>query len=267
MLEILSDYGNIDILWLDGGWVAKEPKEEIVEWYNNKLDNSSDGYLKHRNISQDINMDDFVKMAREKQPGLIVVDRAVYGKNQNYLTPENRVPDTTLPYPWESCVISGGGWAHTKDAKYMSGRKGIQLLVDIVSKGGNLLLNVAPTPEGEWQQGAYDLLNDYAEWMKINSTAIYETKPLYPYKTGNICMTQKETGEKYFYYMCDKDENIIPEQIELPSFQPEKDDVISLLGYSGSLKWSKKDNGIVVDIPSEVRNNPPCESVWVLEVE
>ena len=75
-------------------------------------------------------MDELVEKARQKQPGLIVVDRAVHGKNQNYLTPENRVPEKTLPYPWESCIISGGGWSHTQNARYMSAREGIHMLCE-----------------------------------------------------------------------------------------------------------------------------------------
>ncbi|MFV0540409.1 MAG: alpha-L-fucosidase [Aestuariibaculum sp.] len=176
ILELLTDYGKIDILWLDGGWVAKTPKSEITEWYKHKIEDAEDGYLKHRIINQDIKMDELVVKARQKQPGLIVVDRAVHGKNQNYLTPENRVPEKTLPYPWESCIISGGGWSYTPDAKYMSAREGIHMLIDIVANGGNLLLNVAPGPDGEWQDGAYNLLEAYGDWMAVNSSSIYATK-------------------------------------------------------------------------------------------
>ncbi len=69
-------------------------------------------------------MDELARKAREKQPGLIVVDRAVEGKNQNYLTPENRVPEVALPFPWESCIIAGGGWSWVPDAKYKSWKGG-----------------------------------------------------------------------------------------------------------------------------------------------
>ncbi len=266
ILELLTDYGKIDILWLDGGWVAKTPKENIDNWYENQLKNNPNGYLKHRIINQDILMDELVVKARREQNDLIVVDRAVYGKNQNYLTPENRVPDKTLPYPWESCIISGGGWSHTKNAKYMSGYEGIQLLVDIVVKGGNLLLNIAPTPEGEWQEGAYKLLEEYAAWMEINSDAIYETKPLAPYKEGNICMSQKDSGEKYFYYMCSENEVNMPSEIIIKSFQPKKSNKVSLLGYDTPLKWKKQKDGFKIIIPKSVANNPPCKSVWVFSV-
>ncbi len=60
-------------------------------------------------VNQDTRRDERVGKARQKQPGLIVVDRAVQGKNQNYLTPENKVPGKALPYPWESCIMARGG--------------------------------------------------------------------------------------------------------------------------------------------------------------
>src|SRR5512140_643126 len=88
IMELLGgDYGKIDILWLDGGQVQKMTKEDIYKYI------ASPGYNFSRIQSQDIRMDELVARARKAQPGIIVVDRAVYGKNQNYLTPENRVPE------------------------------------------------------------------------------------------------------------------------------------------------------------------------------
>ena len=93
----------------------------------------------------------------------------------------------------------------------MSGREGIHLLIDIVAKGGNLLLNVAPGPDGTWQQGAYDLLESYGNWMDINAEGIYNSKPLAPYKENNICMTQQGDGATYFFYLAEEGESKIPE--------------------------------------------------------
>jgi alpha-L-fucosidase len=262
----MTDYGNMDILWLDGGWVEKSSAKTINNWYEEQLKNNTNGYLKHRMVNQDIRMDELVEKVRIKQPGLIVVDRAVYGKNQNYLTPENRVPAKELPYPWESCIISGGGWSHTRDAKYMSGREGIQLLVDIVAKGGNLLLNIAPTPEGEWQAGAYNLLQEYGVWMKINSEAIYNSKPLAPYKEGNICMTQQTNGTKYFLYLCKEGETTIPTEITIESHTPTKGAKVVLLGSNQNLNWSKVNNGFKITIPENLRKNPPNNYVCTFKV-
>ncbi|MDO9511360.1 MAG: alpha-L-fucosidase [Bacteroidales bacterium] len=267
ILELLTDYGKVDILWLDGGWVAKDSKETISSWYEKQLQNTDNGYMKHRMVNQDIRMDELVRKARQKQPELLVVDRAVHGINQNYLTPENRVPDKTLNYPWESCIISGGGWAHTKNAQYMSGREGIQLLAGIVAKGGNLLLNVAPTPEGEWQQGAYDLLKEFGDWMKVNSEAIYNSRPIKPYKENNICMTTLDDGTTYFMYMAVDGESVIPHEICIQSYQPAPNAVVTLLGSTTQLKWSKiAVNGFKILVPEDLQYHPPSKYVWVFKV-
>ncbi len=267
ILELLSDYGKVDILWLDGGWVAKTSEKEIDAFYMKKIANNKGGFLKSSIVNQDIKMDELVIEARKKQPGLIVVDRAVHGKNQNYLTPENRVPEKSLPYPWESCIISGGGWSYTPDATYMSGRKGIQMLIDVVAKGGNLLLNIAPSPEGEWQQGAYDLLNEYADWMAVNSTAIYNTKPIAPFKEGNICMTQNKAGNVFLFYLAKEGETKIPSEIVLKSISPKKGSKITLLGSNKTLKWSSLKEGFKVKIPRSLRANLPCKYAWTLKIE
>lgn len=265
IMELMTDYGDIDILWLDGGWVAKKSPEMIMKAYEKKLKNSPTGFIKARVINQDIRMDDLVQKARQKQPGLIVVDRAVYGKNQNYLTPENRVPENPLPFPWESCIISGGGWSFTPDAKYMTGQEAIHLLIDIVVKGGNLLLNIAPGPNGDWQSGAYQLLQEMGLWMKVNSEAIYGTRPLAPYKEGNIGMTQKN-GTAYFIFMDEKGGKELPEIIRIKSHQPIEGASVTLLGWNQPLDWEPSDKGFNVIIPSKLRNNPPTKYAWVIKV-
>ena len=68
----------------------------------------------------------------------------------------------------------------------MSGREAVHLLVDVVAKGGNLLLNVAPGPDGTWQQGAYDLLAEMGAWLKVNGEAIYGSRPIAPSRTGKL---------------------------------------------------------------------------------
>lgn len=265
ILELMTDYGKMDILWLDGGWVAKSSKEAIQQWYENNLKATDKGYLKLRMVNQDIRMDELVKKAREKQPGLIVVDRAVHGKNQNYLTPENRVPEKTLPYPWESCIISGGGWSHTFSAQYKSGLETIQMLVDIVAKGGNLLLNIAPGPTGEWQQGAYDLLSEIGAWMDINGEAIYNSKPISPFKEDNICMTQQEDGSVYFFYLAKEGEKM-PREIKINAHQPQAGAEIYLLGNSEKMNWKKDGKGFTIRIPQSVGESPPSSYVWTFKV-
>ncbi len=267
ILELMSDYGKVDILWLDGGWVAKQSKEALRNWYHNQTNNTTSGFLKQKIVNQDIRMDELVEKARKKQPGLIVVDRAVPGKNQNYLTPENRVPEKTLPYPWESCIISGGGWSWTPDAKYKSPRVVVQMLVDIVSKGGNLLLNIAPNAQGEWDADAYKLLAGVGKWMKVNGEAIYGTRAIPPFKDGKVCLTQKKDKTTvYAIYLPEKSETKPPSGIWLNSIQPADGAVVTMPGVNGELKWEKVGGGFMVHIPTAVQKNPPCDFAWVVKI-
>ena len=259
IMELLGgDYGNIDILWLDGGWVQKMTKEEI-----NKEITAPDYKFIHIQ-NQDIRMDELVTKARLKQPGLIVVDRAVHGKNQNYLTPENQVPEKALTYPWESCIIAGGSWSWLPDARYMSGKTAVQLLVDIVAKGGNLLLNIAPGPEGQWHDGAYRLLEDIGGWMKINNEAIYGTRALAPFKEGKVCISKKGDHTVYIYYMAEDGEKI-PAKIEMSSFSLPVKAKIRMLGTDTFLKQEKREKGFSINIPDKIRKAPPSDYVWVLK--
>jgi alpha-L-fucosidase len=259
IMELLGgDYGKIDILWLDGGWVQKMTKEEVLK------EITSPDYKFIHVQNQDIRMDELVAKARQKQPGIIVVDRAVYGKNQNYLTPENRVPEKALPYPWESCIIAGGGWSWVPDAKYMSGKNAVQLLVDIVAKGGNLLLNIAPGPEGQWHDDAYRLLEDVGRWMKVNSEAIYGTRALAPYKEGKVCISKKGDHTMYIYYMADDGEKM-PAKIEMTTFSLPAAAKIRMLGTNTFLKHVKNDKGFTIIVPEKVRKTPPADYVWVIK--
>ena len=110
--ELMTNYGPVDILWLDGAWVrplSNMPKE--FESWGKK--NSRD---------QDIDMARITRMARQHQPGLLVVDRWVNGQYENYLTPENKVPEKALSVPWESCITMATSWSYVRTDKYKSVR-------------------------------------------------------------------------------------------------------------------------------------------------
>lgn len=211
-------------------------------------------------------MAEIVQKAREKQPGLIVVDRAVEGPYQNYLTPENKVPENMLPYPWEACIISGGGWSWSPNARYKSPQQVIHILVDIVAKGGNLLLNIAPGPEGTWHDAAYDLLQDVGDWIAVNGEAIYATRPLFPYKDGKVCLTQKKDGTVYAIYLADESEARPPKEIGLTDWQPGEGAEVSFLGSEMPISWVRQDSGVSFQIPESLRKSPPCAYAWAIKI-
>ena len=258
--ELMTGYGPIDILWLDGGWVQPMTREEVLGYI------TSPDYRFSHIQSQDINMPELVRKARAHQPGLIVVDRAVHGKHQNYLTPENVVPDTLLPYPWESCITATTSWSFTFKDTYKSGRELIHMLVDIVAKGGNLLLNIGPGPDGTWQDDAYDRLKQIGDWMKVNSEAIYATRPVAPYRDGNVRLTGKKAGPVYAIYLCSDGETNPPSTIRLSTLRPGHGAKVTMLGVSGTLSWKPLGNGMEIDIPDSIRTKAPCKEAWTIRI-
>jgi alpha-L-fucosidase len=258
--ELMTHYGRIDILWFDGCWVractAKELEEERTKVTFNLP----------RVQNQDIDMPLIAKNARSKQPGIIVVDRAVPGLQQNYLTPENQIPDKTLPYPWETCMPITPSWSYAPGLEYKSARQLIHHLVNIVAKGGNFLLNIGPTPEGDWEGDAYDRLREIGEWMQLNGEAIYNSKQVRPYKEGNVCFTQGNDGTVYVIYLVDENEQRGPEKLTFTNFCPAPEARIELLGTGEPVSWQKNEDGCEIEVPASVGKNSSSRYAWTLRI-
>jgi len=239
--EICSNYGPLDILWLDGGQVQKANR-------------------------QDIRMDQLVAAARKLQPNLIVVDRTAGGKHENYRTPEQEVPDKPLPYVWESCITMGTHWSFKPNDNYKSTRQLIHLLVDVVAKGGNLLLNIGPQPDGQLPPEAVKRLNEIGDWMAINAKAIHSTRAIEPYKEGRVALTRK--GDiVYAIYLAADGEDGPPARIELSKIRPRDGASVTMLGSDEKLTWKPVGEGFVLDIPGKLNQNPPCKAAFVIKFQ
>ncbi len=256
--ELASDYGRLDILWLDGGWVRKKTDEEVKTQLLEEYEGSRFG----RNPqSQDIDMPRLVKEVRAKQPKLIVVDRDVPGEQQNYLTPEQEIPKEGLPYPWETCMTMASSWSYVPNDTYKPCKEIIEKLVDIVSKGGNYLLNIGPGPDGELDPNAYLRLREIGTWMKVNGEAIYSSRMYKVFKEGDsIRYTQSKDGRTKYIFLI----GFPKANVELSEISFTKKTTLQMLGSKQKLKWNAKDGKMAITIPESLRN--VTNYVWVIKV-
>lgn len=158
--ELLTNYGKIDIIWLDYSFPGGKYGKGRDDWGSIEL----------------------LKMVRELQPGIIVNDRLdlldVEG-GWDFTTPEqykvSKWPEKNgKKVAWETCQTFSGSWGYFRDEMTWKNTKQLLvLLIESVSKGGNLLLNVGPTARGTFDYRAQEKLKDMGEWMKYNNKSIY----------------------------------------------------------------------------------------------
>lgn len=173
ILEVVRDYGPIDILWLDGGWV-----------------------FPHRH-GHDLRMKEIIAEARKVQPNLISVDRMANDACMDIETPEQCVPDEPIDHPWESCITMADGWGYHYDDKYKSVNALIHTLVDVVAKGGNLALNVGPMPDGRLPRPAIERMEAMGRWLTKNGAAIYGTRTATPCSIRGWRFTKGKDGRVF----------------------------------------------------------------------
>jgi len=157
--ELLSNYGEISVIWFDFSFPGKNGKGH-----------------------EDWDSENLLKLARKLQPGIIVDDRLDLSNVEggwDFISPEQykvaKWPELNgKRVPWETCQTFSGSWGYYRDENtWKSPAQLIELLVESVSKGGNLLLNVGPTARGVFDSRAQDRLTAMGKWMKYNGKSVY----------------------------------------------------------------------------------------------
>ena len=155
--ELLTNYGKIDILWFDFSYPGENGKGRD-DWESEKL----------------------LKLVRKLQPDILLDNRLDLPGSGDIVTPEQFTPSKPIlddqgnPAVWEGCQTLSGSWGYHRDeASWKSPRMCVEMLVNHVSRGGNLLMNVGPTSRGHLDARALKCLDGYAQWMRFCGRAIH----------------------------------------------------------------------------------------------
>jgi alpha-L-fucosidase len=188
--EILTGFGRIDTLFMDYSFPGPGGKGRN-EWGSEKL----------------------IRMIRELQPGIIVNDRLdlldVPG-GWDYRTPEQYMPREWVTVdgqqvPWETCQTFSGSWGYHRDeSSWKSVRQLVIMLIETVSKGGNLLLNVGPTARGTFDGRALERLQGIGRWMAVNGRSIYgctQAPAEFGRPAGTLMTCDPEAGRLYVHVL------------------------------------------------------------------
>lgn len=229
--ELLTNYGKVDMLSFDM-WLPE------FAW----------GHMQKA-----------VRMARELQPESLLRWRGI-GNYGDYQTPENYIPGDesqgTMPWQVIHALSTRDNFAYEPDPQYIRGGDWIvSKLVDIVSKGGNLMVGAGPDLTGAWHPKVLESLSYAGDWLNINGEAIFNTRPYKIISDGNI------------YYTRNKENTVVYAMVEgwpgkslfVGHVSPPSRSKVYLLGHDGPLSWKVSGNGIVIKLPKalqEVENRP-----------
>ncbi len=191
LLELVRNYGPLDGLWLDGCWIFGEGPKSL-------------------------NLHDVIAEARKTTPGLLVVDRWQCTDCEDYITPEQYIPEEPLSVPWESCMTMSASWGYHYDDAYKSVATLIHMLVDVVTKGGNLALNIGPMPDGRLPRPAVERMRAIGAWLAKNGEAIYETRVQEPYRQGSWAFTRSKDGMRKYGILLHTEKDIGKCAVALP---------------------------------------------------
>ena len=201
-----------------------------------------------------------------------------YVEGIGVLDVERGVVSGIHPQPWQTdtCI---GGWFYDRRAVYKTTADIVHMLVDIVSKNGNLLLSIPLRPDGTFDDESRYVMHGIGRWMAVNGVAIYETRPWIIFGEGptqTVEGTFNETsqqwtakdfrftrnGDRVYAFQMDWPDNrqaLITSMRLTDSLRVKE---VSLVGYEGTVSWSQMADGLHIDLPPE----PPCEAIHVFSI-
>ncbi len=236
--ELINKYEPI-ILWNDIGYPPNINVYEIFSYFYNKF---PEGVINDR-------WKQYHK-SEIKHPTV---------RHWDFTTPEYEKMAKITNYKWESSRGIGNSYGYNKmetERDYLTSEKLIYLLIDIVSKNGNLLLNVGPKADGSIPDLQKKAILGLGKWLKVNGEAIFKTRPWITAEGQSqekipIRFTQRD--QNLYIFLLEK---LKSNEITIQDFNVLKNSQLSILGYNGFLDWQQENNDLKISIPRDLKDSP-----------
>ena len=223
--ELMTNYGKIDILWYDGGWVPGLQGDEIAEFWGAKKVNA---------------------MLRKLQPHIIINNRS--GLPEDLDTPEQHVTASAAGRGWESCMTMGDscGWGYIhNNPNFKTVTQLIQHLVTAASGAGNYLLNVGPKPDGTIRKEEQDRLRAMGRWLEVNGESIYGSERC-PFGGGIVGLTTAKGNNAYIHVFRWPKQG----EVTIPGIKNRiKSATVLATGQRASIRSASNNRTIFADLP------------------
>lgn len=221
--ELMRNYGHIDILWWDGGWLAHTGTDADAAWFWEP--------------------DKLNRMVRKYQPDIVINPRS--GWQGDFDTSEGPSPITgpIRARPWEKAFsINNGAWGYTPEDSVMTTDQLVRLLVDAIVRNGNVIANLGPDRDGLIPPKQAETLKGVGLWLKRHGRAVYGTRSG-PFQPVDGVYGATMTGKSVFVHIVSWPQD----ELTLPPLPGQVVDVRNLSGET--VKWSVTTDGLALSVP------------------
>ena len=247
--ELLTNYGNIDLLSLD-------------------MHFDDDG-RKHGIRDQLV---ETIKIARRLQPDILIRRRGIdpYG---DYRTPERTIPESLASgqdMPWQVIYPGGKHFSFQWGDEYKPVKWIIKNLIDITAKGGCFQVGYGPGPDGTWDAEIIQRLEQVGDWLRVNGEGIYATRPYKIYEEGQNIRYTRSKDDKYVYafIMNWPDDPISGGNVNLKSVRTKSNSPIKMLGLDHSFNYTQGEKVLTIDVPKWFHGEKrPCKLAHGFKIE
>jgi len=261
--ELIDKYEPA-ILWNDIGYPPGTNVNKLFAYFYNKTPDGlvNDRWLQFPRKIRGIVKSWPVRNIIEFIAGIVIRKQGIEQKkppHSDYATPEYTSRENISERKWESVRGIGNSFGYNRmetESEYLDADEAVRMLVDIVSKNGNLLLNIGPMADGTIPDGQLECIRGIGDWLEINGDAIYGTRPW----IRAVGTTQNDTdirftrkGDILYAILLDTPEE---SEIVINNLRAAEKSTVTLLGNDSELEWSRQGVNLKISLPDNLPKSP-----------